>query len=350
MTRNVSRRDFLKLGGVAVGAGLARPLAFLTARQPAWKLLAPVGRVARRSLTVYAEPDSASPKVRKLTRDELFPLGEVVFADRKRVEAPHENRRWYRLEDGYINSASIQPIEAPHENEILGFIPTCGRLAEVTVPYTQTFYKTLRGTLRRMYRLYYRSVHWLTGTATSPEGKPWYRLTDEWLRVHLYAPAEAFRTIEPAEMAPLHPEVPPEEKRIEVSLGKQLLTAFEGEIVVLQTRVSTGVRYMETPAGEFQVERKHPSKHMGDGGLTPEINAYELPGVPWTTFFHPAGIAFHGAYWHDNFGQPMSQGCVNMRPAEAAWLFRWCDPVFPAEIKERSQWKLVGKGTKVRVY
>ena len=65
---------------------------------------------------------------------------------------------------------------------------------------------------------------------------------------------------------------------------------------------------------------------MGDGQLTAEIEAYELPGVPWTTFFAPNGVAFHGTYWHDNFGMTMSRGCVNMRTEEAKWLFRWIMP------------------------
>ncbi len=67
---------------------------------------------------------------------------------------------------------------------------------------------------------------------------------------------------------------------------------------------------------------------MGDGNLTSDIEAYELPGVPWTSFFEPeTGVAFHGTYWHNNFGIPMSHGCVNMRTHEAKWLFRWATPV-----------------------
>ena len=41
------------------------------------------------------------------------------------------------------------------------------------------------------------------------------------------------------------------------------------------------------------------------------------------------GYALHGAYWHNNFGQPMSHGCVNFRPAEAKKLFEWADPIIP---------------------
>ena len=43
--------------------------------------------------------------------------------------------------------------------------------------------------------------------------------------------------------------------------------------------------------------------------------AYELPGVPWVSYFTGNGVAFHGTYWHDNFGSPTSHGCLNMRNA-----------------------------------
>ena len=66
---------------------------------------------------------------------------------------------------------------------------------------------------------------------------------------------------------------------------------------------------------------------MGNGNLFASPEDYELPGVPWTCFFHEAGYAFHGTYWHDNFGTPMSRGCVNMRIDEAKWLFRWVRPL-----------------------
>lgn len=66
---------------------------------------------------------------------------------------------------------------------------------------------------------------------------------------------------------------------------------------------------------------------MGNGNLFADLDDYELPGVPWTCFFTEVGHAFHGTYWHDNFGVPMSYGCINMRTQEAKWLFRWVLPV-----------------------
>jgi lipoprotein-anchoring transpeptidase ErfK/SrfK len=56
---------------------------------------------------------------------------------------------------------------------------------------------------------------------------------------------------------------------------------------------------------------------------------YRLPNVPDVMFFYKA-YALHGTYWHNNFGQPMSHGCVNLRTEDARWLYEWSGPVVPA--------------------
>ena len=91
---------------------------------------------------------------------------------------------------------------------------------------------------------------------------------------------------------------------------------------------------------------------MGDGSLASDIDAYELVGVPWTSFFtETGGYAFHGTYWHDNFGVPMSRGCINMRPAEAKWLFRWAFPLSsPGDFEVPSKVDRRGYGTPVVIY
>lgn len=138
------------------------------------------------------------------------------------------------------------------------------------------------------------------------------------------------------EWSPITPDIPLEKKRIEVSLSRQVLTAYEFDEAVFQTNIASGIATVQrqagslstqTPVGEFRILSKYPSKHMGNGNLFAGPDEYELPGVPWTCFFHEAGYAFHGTYWHDNFGTPMSRGCINMRIDEAKWLFRWVRPV-----------------------
>jgi lipoprotein-anchoring transpeptidase ErfK/SrfK len=177
-------------------------------------------------------------------------------------------------------------------------------------------------------------------------------------------PAEHLRIIPPREYTPLSPDIPPEKKRIEVSIKEQMLRAFEGEDEVFQTRISSGIpnnRLPEeelptaTPEGRFVIYSKMPSKHMGGVAGGPEVEengGFALPGVPWTCFFKsPGGYALHGTYWHNNFGLQMSHGCVNMRNEDAKWLFRWSTPVFdPYKINGDADWERTGNGTQVIVY
>ncbi len=81
-----------------------------------------------------------------------------------------------------------------------------------------------------------------------------------------------------------------------------------------------------TPAGEHPIWRKMVSLHMS-GGTTG--GGWDLPGIGWTTLFVGTGVAVHSTFWHNNFGVPMSRGCVNARPQDALWVFRWTQPVVP---------------------
>ena len=76
--------------------------------------------------------------------------------------------------------------------------------------------------------------------------------------------------------------------------------------------VSTGL-YFRTPTGSYNIWTKLPSTTMRGPG-------YYLPGVPWTMYFYK-GFGIHGTYWHNNFGHPMSHGCVNMRTPEAQFVY-----------------------------
>jgi lipoprotein-anchoring transpeptidase ErfK/SrfK len=104
-------------------------------------------------------------------------------------------------------------------------------------------------------------------------------------------------------------------RRIEVDLSDQTLTAYQGDVVVMHTIVSTGRPATPTVLGRYNIRTKIPAQRMRGPG-------YDLPNVPSVMYFF-AGYAIHGAYWHDNFGQTMSHGCVNMRLDEAAALYEW---------------------------
>lgn len=111
--------------------------------------------------------------------------------------------------------------------------------------------------------------------------------------------------------------VPDGKRWIEVDLSEQTLTAWQGEVVVLKTQVSTGRPGLATIRGAFAVAHKYDRERMTGPG-------YDTPDVPWTMYFK-WGFAIHGAYWHNNFGTPVSHGCVNMRLHEAKVLYEWAE-------------------------
>lgn len=102
---------------------------------------------------------------------------------------------------------------------------------------------------------------------------------------------------------------------IEVNLSTQTLTAWQGDVAVMNTYISGGLPATPTVTGRFRIGTKLTSQRMRGPG-------YDLPGVPWVMYFYGA-YAIHGAYWHNNFGTPMSHGCVNMRSGDAQMLYNW---------------------------
>ena len=124
-------------------------------------------------------------------------------------------------------------------------------------------------------------------------------------------------------------------KRIEVDLTNQKVYAFEGDNRVMEFTVSTG-KWNLTPTGEFTIGYKNRVQKMS-GGSKALGTYYYLPNVQWVQFFGNAqipwskGYALHGTYWHNNFGKPMSHGCVNLRNEDAEKLFYWTNPPHPGK-------------------
>jgi lipoprotein-anchoring transpeptidase ErfK/SrfK len=345
MATSVNRRDFLKLCALGMSGLAFRPYF----GQGELDESGDIARVAIKSVSVYSQPNDKSEILYQRYRDDLV----NVYYEVNSTDGPGYNPIWYRVWRGYIHSGHMQRVKI-QLNPILSTVDPKGQMAEVTVPFSQTYYYTPYGGWQQLYRLYYSSVHWIVGIDSGPDGQPWYRLHDELNEMEYFVQSAHMRVIDPKELEPISPEVPMEKKRIEVSIARQMLTAYENNKMVLQTRISTGVPdwnpqpdkiSTETPKGTFHVQSKMPSKHMGDGHITNDLEAYELPGVPWVSFFEPKnGVAFHGTYWHTNFGTQMSHGCVNMRNDEAKWLFRWVTPVY-----QFGTWEQIGYGTLVEV-
>jgi lipoprotein-anchoring transpeptidase ErfK/SrfK len=153
------------------------------------------------------------------------------------------------------------------------------------------------------------------------------------------------RLVPDNELTLLSPDVPDAEKHIAVDLTTQLVTAFEGEQMVFSQRCSSGAEGTETPTGQFSTYHKGPSVHMtNDGDVLEKI--YNLPGVPWCSFFTGLGNAFHGTYWHNDYGRPRSHGCVNLPSEAAKFLYRWTRPNVPPDVDYVHK---PGEGTHVKI-
>jgi lipoprotein-anchoring transpeptidase ErfK/SrfK len=124
-----------------------------------------------------------------------------------------------------------------------------------------------------------------------------------------------------AESQLVHRPAAADEKWIEVDITTQRVTAWEGNVPVMSFLASTGLPETPTVEGKFNIYWKLKSTLM----TGPD---YYLPEVPYTMYFY-GGYGLHGAYWHSNFGQQMSHGCVNLSLADSKALFEWADPVIP---------------------
>lgn len=346
--KTFSRRDFLKLGGLSLASMALNPILdpVISDHLPPDALS--LVRVATDQISVYESPDFESDGVGICKRDEmLYVYGKVTSP-----YGPDHNPRWYEIDGGYVHTGHLQPVES-HLNEVVYDLPEGGQLAEITVPISLSFQNDVYYGWRPLYRLYYQSVHWVRDIGYGPNGQPWYSIRDDLLPINYFIPAPHMRLIPPEELTPLSPHVPPEKKEIIVNRTTQKLIAFENGVEIFETTVATGEPYNKpgvrgpstiTPLGDFYISIKMPVRHMGDGNVTDDIFAYELPGVPWVSYFYKTGVAFHGCYWHDNYGTEMSHGCVNMRPEEAKWLWRWVTPESPPGDRV-----VQGYGTKVYV-
>lgn len=359
MNPKFSRRDFLKLSGLTLGGLAFSPfLPGLTDFDDSF-----VVRIATAQMPVRKEPTDESRIEMTWYRDELVHVyGEVT------VDEPKHNPVWYRVWGGYLHRGRLHRVKTIYQTPLSSMPEGVKYLADVSVPFTTPYrFSKTYGWQPMAPPLYYGSVHWVDAVEEGPEMAdykgPWYRIFDELdSNVSYHVPAIHLRILPPELMDLISSEVPYEEKLIEVNLSSQRLFAYEYGSVVFETNISSGVPGdptggegipTTTPAGKFTIMDKVPAKHMGfsffgsqtTGNILADVDNYVLPGVPWTSFFTPQGHAFHGTYWHENFGAPMSHGCINMRTDEANWLFRWAKPNHtPDAVATR------GLGTKVEVH
>ena len=114
-------------------------------------------------------------------------------------------------------------------------------------------------------------------------------------------------------------------KAVLVILSEQMLYVYQDGQLLRSTAVSTGVAAHPTVVGDFAVYVKYRSQLMTGPG-------YYLPGVPYVMYFYK-DYGLHGTYWHNNFGTPMSHGCVNMPTPESEWLYNWAEIGTPVYVR-----------------
>jgi hypothetical protein len=341
----LSRRDFLKLSGLSLGALALRPLAERLDEASARGLLAlpdfpDAPRLARNCtgmIEVKERPDIGSATVEQIYEDAVLPWLREVVADNP--DYNHFNQRWVETPRGFVYSSYVQPCrDLP--NQPLTALPagSTGFWVEVTVPYVDCVLDNAPASPYLKYltegnfpiRLYYSQIMYIDQIRVSDSGVPYYRAIERYGSYGdaLWAEGAAFRPITAEDIAPLSPDVDSAEKRVLVNLNYQTLSCLERGREVYFCRVSTGVGDNSTPVGEYATWRKTISIHMAGGTVAA---GYDTPGIGWTTLFHGEGVAIHSTFWHNMFGEKRSHGCVNCLPEDARWIWRWTAPQVPLE-------------------
>lgn len=125
--------------------------------------------------------------------------------------------------------------------------------------------------------------------------------------------------------------VAPGARWIDVDLEQQTLVAYEDDVPVFATLVSTAKKVKNTPPATYRLRSKAAATRMAAEAT--EAKQYDIGEVPWAQRFKK-GLFLHAAYWHDNFGNRQSAGCINLSPRDARTLYDWTTPAMPPGFSE----------------
>ncbi|MCS6773024.1 MAG: L,D-transpeptidase [Anaerolineae bacterium] len=332
-----TRRALLRRAGTLAAAMAMAPLTNLgyllantsdlpegTAPTDADQPPAPLGRVATWGVEIRTEPKRQAKLVRIARRDEVLVLRGQTTGD----ALMRHNPVWFKVDEGWAYSSWIQPVHEQFQNPEPE-LASQHFWGEITVPFTDSRIRP-DSNAGRMMRLYYSSVFRVVGAVVGSDGQWWYQIRDGIVYGNWgpYIPAAHLRRFKPEELSPIRPELDPAMKRIEVNIAKQVVTAYEGDTPVMTTRTATGFGPFQTPRGTFRIIRKRASSRM-TGGEGDDF--YDLPGVPFPSYFTVSAVALHGTYWHNDYGRQRSHGCVNVPSPIARWIWRWTLPVMSYE-------------------
>lgn len=359
-TLRLSRRDVLKLAALGFGALALRPLTKLDL--PEFPQAERLGRVTVGKVDVFIRPDANSQIVGALYEDQVVPwIRETVGSMPGRI-----NQRWVETPYGFVWGGQVQPV-ANQPNVPIASLPTTrlgqGIWVEVTTPYVDLTldnpparapWLQYQLSINLPPRFYFSQIVWADQIRLDVDGQVWYRLNEKFGSGDIFwGQAEAFRPLTAEEVSPISPNFDPAEKRIVVKTWEQTLSCFEGKTEVYFARISSGALYdawgnrvdaWETPVGEYPIWRKAISLPLSGGSASA---GWSLPAVGWVSLFVGTGVAIHSTYWHNNYGEPSSRGCVNAKPQDAKWIFRWSMPSVSIDPGDTTV-EMPG-GTKVRV-
>jgi hypothetical protein len=361
MRKDLTRRDFLKLSGLGL-AGLGalsfdrfRGFDFETLsapkRLPQFPNSPIIGRTVDPGIDLRNAPTNdpgLNTSIAKLPADTLLEWNREVIGN---VVLGLNNQRYVETPQGYVYASVLQPTRNLPNTPITE-IPAGqpGFWAEVTVPYIDLAHEGsiwspwLRDHIEYNFppRLYYGQVVWIDRVRTD-NGFVEYRWNEDAghgygggaYNEFYWADGAGLKVLTEQDVAPISPDLDPNDKRIEVNLDYQTLSCFEGGTEVYFCRVSSGLKNifdpvtgetnnkLATPVGNLLTHWKIVSLNMTAGTFQ---SGYSTPAVPWTTMISGEGIAIHGAFWHNAFGEKRSHGCINVLPQDAKWIFCWTTP------------------------
>ena len=333
----MNRREFLRIAALGLGSLALNPLHSLL-QLPEFPESSRLGRILSDQTVVKARADIDSADVGLLNEDAIVPWLREVTGSRPLWD----QQRFVETSDGYIYAANLQPVENRPNRPQTSLAEGSGFWVEVSVPYVDLVLANpparspwMKHTTKP--RLYYSQIMWVDQIKIDDQKQVWYRVKEKYGTFGdiFWAIGEAFRPIQADEITPINPDA--QDKLVVVDLNHQTMSCFEGNQEVYFCTVSTGGKYdaqgnpsekWATPVGKHTIWRKLVSVHM-TGGTTG--GGYDLPGIGWTTLFSSNGVAVHSTFWHNSYGIPRSHGCVNARPEDARWVFRWTMPDVPYE-------------------
>ena len=330
----ISRRNFLKISTMATAGvcfGLPNGTQSFIEHQEAVHSKYAMGRILYEGTQSFQEPCERSKIINSYAVNDVVDLLDPIVIASERLQT----ETWYQLPDGsFLKSTNFQPVHNKLNTPLIE-IPKNGLLAEISVPFTTAFHD--KKNIRKPDEVfYYGSLHWIYRLGIGSDDRYYYLVREDRWGDGYYVDATHMHVFAEEELAPISPDVKPQDKRIEVSLRDQIVMAYTGDDLVFLSAMASGMRTDEkdlsTPPGRYKITYKRPSRHMAHSDLVGSTNS-PLFGVPWVAYFTSSGIAFHGTYWHNEFNHPRSHGCINLPIPAARWIYLWALPVVPAKEK-----------------